>query len=283
LTWRDVQHLVVFTSDYERLANNPGWQENNIGLRFNSRFGFGVMNGVKLVETAKTWKNVPTMKTCISRFNVEERKTRKLNDNKGKEATLELSTDACKGTDDYVRYLEQVELVITLQYSHRGSLKIDLTSPKGTRTTILQPRWQDSSVDGFHDWKFASAHTWGEDPRGTWSISIQDMSGKNHEGRVTSYQLILHGTSTKPNHMNIKRKYSSKLLKHQEDVGSTHPNGEYLDLRKPDESMRLDWDDVIGKMIVARQYKNQYQYDDDDSIREYQREKLLHSRYENIK
>lgn len=28
LTWRDVQHLIVWTSEYAPLSANPGWQEN---------------------------------------------------------------------------------------------------------------------------------------------------------------------------------------------------------------------------------------------------------------
>ncbi|MCP9264180.1 Neuroendocrine convertase 1 [Dirofilaria immitis] len=42
LTWRDVQHIVVWTSDPIPLLNiNEGWSKNARGLLVNSRFGFG--------------------------------------------------------------------------------------------------------------------------------------------------------------------------------------------------------------------------------------------------
>jgi hypothetical protein len=44
LTWRDVQHLVVWSSTIDSVRNNPGWYTNGIGLPYNHRFGFGVMD-----------------------------------------------------------------------------------------------------------------------------------------------------------------------------------------------------------------------------------------------
>ena len=58
LTWRDVQHLVVRSSSSAPLADNPGWQTNAAGLRFNSRFGFGLMDAEAMVRQAKEWRGV---------------------------------------------------------------------------------------------------------------------------------------------------------------------------------------------------------------------------------
>lgn len=42
LTWRDVQHIAVWTAEPEPLLkNNEGWVRNAAGLYVNSRFGFG--------------------------------------------------------------------------------------------------------------------------------------------------------------------------------------------------------------------------------------------------
>ena len=58
MSWRDVQHLVVRSSSSERLEDNPGWQTNAAGLRFNSRFGFGLMDAEAMVVAAKKWRGV---------------------------------------------------------------------------------------------------------------------------------------------------------------------------------------------------------------------------------
>lgn len=71
LTWRDMQHLVVWTSEYDPLANNPGWKKNGAGLMVNSRFGFGLLNAKALVDLAdpRTWSSVPEKKECVVKDN----------------------------------------------------------------------------------------------------------------------------------------------------------------------------------------------------------------------
>ena len=53
-----MQHLVVRSSSPAPLADNPGWQTNAAGLRFNSRFGFGLMDAEAMVRAAEGWRNV---------------------------------------------------------------------------------------------------------------------------------------------------------------------------------------------------------------------------------
>jgi proprotein convertase subtilisin/kexin type 1 len=33
LTWRDMQHLIAWTSEYAPLANNHGWTTNGAGFK----------------------------------------------------------------------------------------------------------------------------------------------------------------------------------------------------------------------------------------------------------
>ena len=66
LTWRDVQHLVAWTSEYQPLRDNPGWSRNGAGFWVNNRFGFGLLNAAALVEEADptTFKSVPEKHVC---------------------------------------------------------------------------------------------------------------------------------------------------------------------------------------------------------------------------
>lgn len=51
----------------------------------------------------------------------------------GRSLFWEIKTDACKGTDTEVNYLEHVQAVITANASRRGDLELFLTSPMGTK------------------------------------------------------------------------------------------------------------------------------------------------------
>jgi proprotein convertase subtilisin/kexin type 1 len=64
LTWRDMQHLVAWTSQYTSLAQNPGWKTNGAGFKVNTRFGFGLLDASALVKTAKKWNTVPVKRIC---------------------------------------------------------------------------------------------------------------------------------------------------------------------------------------------------------------------------
>uniref|UniRef100_A0A8C7PLW3 Neuroendocrine convertase 1 n=1 Tax=Oncorhynchus mykiss TaxID=8022 RepID=A0A8C7PLW3_ONCMY len=206
LTWRDLQHLVVWTSEFDPLANNPGWKRNGAGLMVNSRFGFGLLNAKALVDLADpaTWKHVPEKKQCIIRDDSFQPRALKA----AGEITIEIPTKACNGQDNAVLSLEHVQVEASIEYTRRGDLHITLTSPSGTSTVLLAERERDMSSNGFRNWDFMSVHTWGEDPTGTWTLKITDTSGRmENEGQILTWKLILHGTSEKPEHMKKPRVY----------------------------------------------------------------------------
>ena len=63
LTWRDLQHLVVSTSDSENLDEN-GWFVNAAGFPYSHQFGFGLLHARNLVEAAESWVNVGPQEKC---------------------------------------------------------------------------------------------------------------------------------------------------------------------------------------------------------------------------
>ena len=63
LTWRDVQHLIVETSQVTSPLDE-GWTTNGAGKRFNHKFGFGRLDVNRMVEKALVWKNVGAQRTC---------------------------------------------------------------------------------------------------------------------------------------------------------------------------------------------------------------------------
>ena len=65
LTWRDVMYIVVLSSRPKAIKSN-NYMENKRGLLVSSRYGFGLMDARRMVELARTWRNVPKMRTCSS-------------------------------------------------------------------------------------------------------------------------------------------------------------------------------------------------------------------------
>ena len=51
-------------------------------------------------------------------------------------------------------------------------LRLILTSPRGTRSSLLLPRPKDKLATSFEDWPFLSVHYWGEDPTGQWTLQV---------------------------------------------------------------------------------------------------------------
>ncbi len=90
------------------------------------------------------------------------------------EAELTISTDGCRGTPEEVLYLEHVQAKITLSASKRGAIEVFLTSPAGTKSTLLARRTRDTSTEGFSEWPFMTTHNWGELSSGTWTLHIKN-------------------------------------------------------------------------------------------------------------
>lgn len=208
LTWRDLQHLTVLTSKRNKLHDEVHqWRRNGVGLEFNHLFGYGVLDAGGMVKLAREWKTVPERFHCVA-GSVQE--THKIQS--GNKLVLTITTDACQGKDNFVRYLEHVQAVVTVNASRRGDLNINMTSPMGTKSILLsrRPRDDDAKV-GFDKWPFMTTHTWGEDPRGTWLLEVGFQGESPQNGVLKEWTLMLHGTQSAPYIEQVVRDYQSKL------------------------------------------------------------------------
>ncbi|XP_073715337.1 furin (paired basic amino acid cleaving enzyme) a [Misgurnus anguillicaudatus] len=187
LTWRDMQHLVVRTSNPSHLSTND-WKTNGVGRRVSHSYGYGLLDAGAIVALAKNWTNVGPQQKCVISI---------LSEPKNIESHLVItkSVDACGGTPNFVSSLEHAQAQLTLSYNRRGNLAIHLISPQGTRSTLLAPRPHDYSSEGFNDWAFMTTHSWDEDPRGEWSLEIENVAGTSDYGTLTQFTLVLYGTA----------------------------------------------------------------------------------------
>lgn len=188
LTWRDMQHIVVRTARPANLKSSD-WKVNGVGRNVSHSFGYGLMDAYAMVKLARNWKTVPEQHKC----EVSAPHTDKLIPAKS-HVTLQLHVKECAG----VNFLEHVQAKVSLASARRGDLQIHLTSPAGTRATLLARRPHDVSRSGFQAWPFMSVHTWGEKPFGIWQLEIHNEG--RFLGTMTDWKLVFYGTETAPEH-----------------------------------------------------------------------------------
>ncbi|XP_063052653.1 furin (paired basic amino acid cleaving enzyme) b [Engraulis encrasicolus] len=188
LTWRDMQHLVVHTSKPGHLIASD-WRTNGVGRSVSHSYGYGLLDASAMVSLAQNWTSVGPQHQCTIHLLTEPREFQA-------PLVFSKSVEACSGQADYISSLEHVQARLSLSYKHRGNLAIHLISPLGTRSTLLHPRPQDLSSEGFTDWAFMSTHCWDEDPRGEWTLEVQDASGTSNYGVLSQLTLVLYGTGS---------------------------------------------------------------------------------------
>ncbi|KAB0369757.1 hypothetical protein FD755_018750, partial [Muntiacus reevesi] len=192
LTWRDMQHLTVLTP-----------KQNQLHDKFDHLFGYRVLDAGAIVKMAKDSKTVPEGFHCVGGSMQDPEKipaTGKL--------VLTFTTDACEGKENFVPYLEHVQVVITVNVTRRGDLDINMTSPMGTKSILLSH--YDAKV-GFDKWPFMTTHTWGEDAQGTWTLELGFMGSAPQKGLLKEWTLMLYGTQSAPYVDQVVRDHQSKL------------------------------------------------------------------------
>ncbi|XP_026493485.2 furin-like protease 1 isoform X1 [Vanessa tameamea] len=187
LTWRDMQHIVVRTARPERLSIGGEWRVNGVGRNVSHSFGYGLLDAAGMVRLARSWKPVPAQRRCELAAPRPQRAVPPRSS-----ITLQLDVGACPG----VNYLEHVQARVSLSAARRGDLRIALTSPAGTRVTLLAPRPHDSSRAGFNSWPFMSVHMWGESPLGVWQLEVSNEGRYLGRATLQDWSLTLYGTST---------------------------------------------------------------------------------------
>ena len=71
-----------------------------------------------------------------------------------------------------MKYLEHIQVTLNLSFTRIGHLQVWLTSPMGTVSQILFYRRQDVLSNKLEDWTVLSVQFWGENPVGTWQLTM---------------------------------------------------------------------------------------------------------------
>ncbi|XP_028930612.1 proprotein convertase subtilisin/kexin type 7 isoform X1 [Ornithorhynchus anatinus] len=202
LTWRDVQHIIVFTATrYE--DHHANWDTNQAGFSHSHQHGFGLLNAWRLVNAAKIWTSVPYLASYVSPV-LREAKVIPLAP-RSLEVVWNVSHAdlALSG----LRTLEHVAVTVTISHPRRGSLDLRLSCPSGMLSLIGAPRSLDSDPGGFDDWTFSTVRCWGEGAQGQYRLSVRDVGDRESRvGILERWQLTLYGSAWNPQEVEERRR-----------------------------------------------------------------------------
>lgn len=195
-----MQHLVVRASRPAQLQAED-WRTNGVGRQVSHHYGYGLLDARLLVDMARTWLPTrPQQKCAIRVVHTPTPAGGALTPHAAPSPILPLmrvrkNVSACAGRANYIRSLEHVQVQLSLSYSRRGDLEISLTSPMGTRSTLVAIRPLDVSGQGYNNWIFMSTHFWDEDPQGLWTLGLENKGYYFNTGTLYRYTLLLYGTA----------------------------------------------------------------------------------------
>jgi Ca2+-binding RTX toxin-like protein/subtilisin-like proprotein convertase family protein len=204
LGYRDVQEILAMSATH---PDSLSWKTNSAsnwnlgGMLFNDQLGFGLVDAYAAVQLADTWTQHD------SAINEQVSAARAY----GLQATIPDGDSFFAKTFhiDSTLSVEHVELGIDLRHTRLGDLVIELTSPSGTVTNLMnrptvnaeQPfglSGTDSGVPTHLLWDLSSVQFWGEQASGDWKVSIADVRAEE-TGTLSSLSLRVYGAADTAN------------------------------------------------------------------------------------
>jgi subtilisin-like proprotein convertase family protein len=219
LSWRGVKDILAKTAEKvdfnhsgvvlelksdnktEKYKAELGWitnqaTSNNGGYHFHNSYGFGAVDAKAAVEMAtnytdnlgdfieKDWVNSQKTSLSIPKYRFID-------------ATVDTTTDSTTdiGVTDTIEYtsnltIEMVQIAVKITHPYTGGLGIKLTSPRGTKSILLNV-FNGFDNDDNLDMYLASNAFYGESSQGEWKINVVDIS--NHKGTLNSWKIKFFG------------------------------------------------------------------------------------------
>ncbi len=205
LTWRDVKHILAssatvihststtlthpFDYNYSGLLYDRGWTTNSAGYKFHNWYGFGRINADTAVTMAENYgASLPAFKVTEDKDQASYYSSGALNLAVPSPSTVGVST-----TFNVLHNLvtESVGLKISVTHSRPSDLAIEIISPAGTRSYVMN--YNSFIVDTtFDDVFFLSNAFYGESTRGTWTVKVYDARS-GQAGTLTEANLKFFG------------------------------------------------------------------------------------------
>lgn len=200
LTWRDLQYINVLSATPVN-EEDGNYQTTALNRKYSHIYGYGKIDAYKMVEFAKTWKNVKPQswhycdKIEVNQelsLNQPQQQQQQQRDDKIISSKVTITEEDLKVMN--FEKIEHVTVKVNIDSSFRGRTGIRLVSPSGVVSDLARFRPLDSSSRGFQDWTFTSIAHWGEDGLGEWTLEV---FGDSHpvKMKLVNWQLRFFGTT----------------------------------------------------------------------------------------
>lgn len=196
LTWRDVKYILAVTAtqvdkDFQPLThpldppghiNEPGWITNAAGHKFHNWYGFGRINAGAAVKMARDYKS--NWKTYQEKYYFVDGLSLAIPDFDKDGITTEIEV-----TEDLK--IEAVQLEVSITHPFTGDLGIELTSPSGTTSVLMNTNNSFDQAD-FSEAILLSNAFLDELSRGKWKVRVIDGRATN-TGTLTKVGINIIG------------------------------------------------------------------------------------------
>jgi len=205
LGWRDVKHILASTAtqvDPSRAAvivpvSDPNvalrgyvaelpWITNAAGHKFHNWYGFGRVNVDAAVAMATSYSPGQLGTLADTGWIASGALSLPIPD---ASATGVTSTITVPATPDLT--IEAVQIAVTAAHTYIGDLGIELTSPAGTKTILLNIR-NGFNGSGLNGMVLASNAFYGETSAGNWTIKVVDGDAID-TGTLNGWQIRIYG------------------------------------------------------------------------------------------
>ena len=242
LGWRDVQEILAVTAVKDNLANE-GWQNNGAryvngyeqGLSFHHQYGFGLVDARAAVRLAETWQ---LSKSSQNELSLSESRVYKSEDES--EDGLEIKSgvllrdDTISIESDFV--IDNVDVQLDIFHNWLGDLIVELVSPSGTVSTLINRPGKDPEDDndfgsqsGTIRFSMNSKHFLGEQSDGTWILNVRDVA-TGDDGTLNSWTLNLYGHDASDDDVYIFTDEFNQSFQLDDDAGENTINASAVSL-----------------------------------------------------
>jgi proprotein convertase subtilisin/kexin type 2 len=197
LTWRDIP-LILARTARKNDPNDPLWEPARGGRGWVHPFyGFGVVDAEAATRLAQTWISVGgsrQQRRCESALQTPGQAIPDLGTGSALNVSLNLNCPE-------ITNIEFVEIEVTTEHGRHGDLRIDLRSPAGQTSRLVDGRvchvvGAADPCGRYAGWRFGSMRHMDETASGTWSLTITDRYNdpkKDDSGSLQSWKVIVHG------------------------------------------------------------------------------------------